>query len=176
MVSGIGPSHTLAQYDIPVLSDRPGVGQNMWVRKIISEPLEIWPKWITHLSGSRHFWKRLSSRCSHAQRFAESSVQCTASGTLPHKPYRHVDPEWCRPRWLGKAADSLRSTLSNETLAELDKLPSDRPEIEFLFLDAYSGNMTDLLTGAPMDGKMYCSSSAGLIAPVSRGNVTINST
>lgn len=30
MVSGIGPSATLNKYNIPVLSNRPGVGQNMW--------------------------------------------------------------------------------------------------------------------------------------------------
>jgi len=31
MVSGIGPKATLQQYDIPIIADRPGVGQNMWV-------------------------------------------------------------------------------------------------------------------------------------------------
>ena len=31
MVSGVGPSATLANYNISVLADRPGVGQNMWV-------------------------------------------------------------------------------------------------------------------------------------------------
>ena len=32
MVSGIGPRKTLDPLGIEVLSDRPGVGQNMWVR------------------------------------------------------------------------------------------------------------------------------------------------
>ena len=31
MVSGIGPRETLDGLGIAVLSDRPGVGQNMWV-------------------------------------------------------------------------------------------------------------------------------------------------
>lgn len=31
MVSGVGPAATLKQYNIPVVADRPGVGQNMWV-------------------------------------------------------------------------------------------------------------------------------------------------
>lgn len=31
MVSGIGPEATLSQYNIPVIANRPGVGQNMWV-------------------------------------------------------------------------------------------------------------------------------------------------
>ena len=32
MVLGIGPAETLQKFDIPVLANRSGVGQNMWVR------------------------------------------------------------------------------------------------------------------------------------------------
>lgn len=31
MVSGVGPQATLTKHNIPVVADRPGVGQNMWV-------------------------------------------------------------------------------------------------------------------------------------------------
>ena len=31
MVSGVGPQSILSQYNIPIVADRPGVGQNMWV-------------------------------------------------------------------------------------------------------------------------------------------------
>ena len=31
MVSGVGPQSTLSQHNIPVVADRPAVGQNMWV-------------------------------------------------------------------------------------------------------------------------------------------------
>jgi choline dehydrogenase len=33
MVSGVGPAATLEQFNISVVADRPGVGQNMWVSK-----------------------------------------------------------------------------------------------------------------------------------------------
>lgn len=31
MVSGVGPKATLEKHNIPIVTDRPGVGQNMWV-------------------------------------------------------------------------------------------------------------------------------------------------
>jgi choline dehydrogenase-like flavoprotein len=36
MVSGVGPSTTVNQHQIPVVADRPGVGQNMWVSTVVS--------------------------------------------------------------------------------------------------------------------------------------------
>ena len=44
MVSGIGPASTLQQLNIPILSDLPGVGQNMWVRNPLSPPPFTSPK------------------------------------------------------------------------------------------------------------------------------------
>ena len=52
---------------------------------------------------------------------------------------------------------------------------TDWPDIEFLFLDAWSGFSRDLIFGTPRDGKNYASSIAGIVAPFSRGNVTIGS-
>lgn len=74
-----------------------------------------------------------------------------------------------------KLPASSRSKFSNCTSSSLKSLPSDWPEIEFLFLDGWSGLQRDFLTGAPRDGKLYGSASAALIAPFSRGNVTIAS-
>jgi choline dehydrogenase len=31
MVSGVGPASTLKSFSVPVIADRPSVGQNMWV-------------------------------------------------------------------------------------------------------------------------------------------------
>lgn len=42
--------------------------------------------------------------------------------------------------------------------------------------DAYSGFRLDVLNGAPRDGKNYGTVSAALIAPFSRGNISISST
>ncbi|KAI4847378.1 putative choline dehydrogenase [Aureobasidium sp. EXF-8845] len=37
MVSGVGQREILDRYDIPVVADRPGVGQNMWCSKMIPQ-------------------------------------------------------------------------------------------------------------------------------------------
>jgi choline dehydrogenase len=34
MVSGVGPASTLAKYKIPLVANRPGVGQNLWVSSV----------------------------------------------------------------------------------------------------------------------------------------------
>lgn len=75
-----------------------------------------------------------------------------------------------------KIPKSLRANFSEATTKALADLPADWPEIELFFPDAYVGNQLDLLTGAPRDTKMYASVVTGLVAPLSRGNVTINST
>lgn len=40
MVSGIGPKETLDRYGIPVLTNRPGVGQGMWACEILSQIMQ----------------------------------------------------------------------------------------------------------------------------------------
>ena len=62
------------------------------------------------------------------------------------------------------------NAISAHTRADLDAtFGPDWPDIELLF---YDGD----LVGAPPDTRNYVSSLAGLVAPFSRGNVTINST
>lgn len=75
-----------------------------------------------------------------------------------------------------KIPKPLRANFSEATSKALAEFPADWPEIELFFPDAYVGNQFDLLTGAPRDDKLYASIATGLVAPLSRGNVTINST
>ena len=63
-----------------------------------------------------------------------------------------------------------KNATSSKTRSALDTtFGPDWPDIELLFFDG------DLI-GAPTDSRNYVSSLAGLVAPFSRGNVTINST
>jgi choline dehydrogenase-like flavoprotein len=65
--------------------------------------------------------------------------------------------------------------VSQSTRADLDAtFSSDWPDIELLSLDAHTGSLNDFIFGAP-DLKNYTSVCAVIVAPFSRGNVTIAS-
>ena len=75
-----------------------------------------------------------------------------------------------------KLPEPYRSALSVDTVTQLDKLfPADWPEIEWLPNPTYNGNNTNKITADPVDGKNYATMSLALIAPLSRGRVTLNS-
>lgn len=152
MVSGIGPASILSQYDIPILSDLPGVGQNMQdhpaaeiihrvnvntASKLINDPsyaAAAGLSYLTHATGP-----------------------LTASGSTV-------------------AWEKIPSRLvSNSTIAKIASLPDDWPEIEFIPADAYMGYNREYEAADPHDGYNYASLLAVLQSPFSRGNVSISS-
>lgn len=58
-----------------------------------------------------------------------------------------------------------RTALSNQTLQDLSQFPEDWPEIEYIVTDSANSS----------NANAYFGIGAGLVAPVSRGNVTIKS-
>ncbi len=74
-----------------------------------------------------------------------------------------------------KIPDYLRSSFSPNVRADLAKLPSDWPEIEFFPTSAYYGYQQNYLFEAPKDGYNYATVAIGLQAPLSRGTVDIES-
>lgn len=65
--------------------------------------------------------------------------------------------------------------MSNSTRNDLDTtFGKDWPDIELFSLDAYTGRLNDFIFGAP-DLKNYTAVCVALIAPFSRGNVSIES-
>ena len=71
--------------------------------------------------------------------------------------------------WIGweKLPSSLRRNLSNTTLSDLAKFPSDWPELELLPLASTTATVSDAAN--------YASVNIAVLATTSRGNVTINS-
>ncbi|KAG7009750.1 patulin synthase [Physcia stellaris] len=156
MVSGIGPASTLQQLNIPVLSDLPGVGQNMWDQPLFGPSFNV--KLPTH--------SQLQDPAFAATQI--SSYTTSQTGLLTNSASDFFGWE--------KLPKDLRANLHNDTLASLATFPPDWPELELTFPDGYSGTLNDFLLDAPLDGKNYASVVIVLVAPFSRGNVSINST
>ena len=148
MVSGVGPANTLKEYEIPVISNLQGVGQNMWDHFLFGASYQVTT--LTHSA--------LGNPSSLQQ--ATEQYQTNGSGLLV--------------AWE-KLPDIQRKSLSSSTQASLAEFPSDWPEVEYLILDAYSGDNEDYVTGAPHTPYMYVSPAAAIVSPLSRGNVSISS-
>ena len=75
-----------------------------------------------------------------------------------------------------KLPQPYRSALSRSSVDELDQtFPPDWPEIEWLPNAAYNGYNLNKLTADPRNGSNYATLNVALVAPLSRGSVTLNS-
>jgi choline dehydrogenase len=155
MVSGVGPAGTLQQHGIPVIADRPGVGQNM------QDHIYFGPSYRVNAPT----FSSLSNAAFAAQAAKEFNEK--AAG-----PY--TNPTTDVLAWE-KVPEPLRSKMSNSTLAALATYPADWPELEYLSLGAYLGDQENLATGDPNDGYNYASLAIALCTPRSKGNLTIAS-
>lgn len=82
-----------------------------------------------------------------------------------------LSTEFCRePQGWEKLPATLRAQLTNATLAGLATFPADWPELEWIIFDGPFG----VVPGAS-PGLNYVTAIVALVAPLSRGNVTIAS-
>ncbi len=146
MVSGIGPADTLNKLSIPVVVDAPGVGQNLWDHVLFTVTYPV-----NVIGGG--FW--LNNATNNAIAVAEYNAD--RSGPLSNTGFDYVAWE--------KLPSEYRSRLPASALSDLATFPADWPELEFIIGDASDGQ-TDT---------SYASVIGALIAPLSRGFVTINS-
>lgn len=156
MVSGIGPKETLEQYNISVVKDSPGVGQNMWDHVLFGANRAV--NVLTASAG-------LNSPIVAGQLVAQYLKN--ASGSLAAFGAGYYGWE--------DLPNPYRANLSNTTLTALATFPADWPELEWLPVSAYLGYQTNRQLEDPRDGKNYATINPGIIAPLSRGNVTIMS-
>ncbi|KAL9089695.1 MAG: hypothetical protein Q9159_002423 [Coniocarpon cinnabarinum] len=156
MLSGIGPQETLKSFSIAPLADRPGVGQNLQDQPFygISYPVDL----TTHTS--------LTTSPDFAAQQATAYAQ-SRTGMLTNTGSDFLAWE--------KLPRDLRAALTPETQHALEALPSDWPEVLYTVVDAFSGDGRSPLTATPVDGRQYGSILLTLVAPFSRGNVTLGS-
>ncbi|KAK4507783.1 hypothetical protein PRZ48_001518 [Zasmidium cellare] len=157
MVSGIGPAATLQQYDIPVLKDLPGVGQNMW----------------DHIFFGPTYRVKLNTFAKLANDLLYTLAQFAFDYTIGKKG--PLTNPICDFLAWEKVPKTLRGFFTSSTESDLAQFSNDWPELEFLSAPGYVGDFASLPTTQPRDGYQYASILMALVAPLSRGNVTISS-
>ncbi|KAL4931702.1 GMC family oxidoreductase [Aspergillus undulatus] len=155
MVSGVGPADLLAEHDIPLVADRPGVGQNM----------------------QDHVFFGISYRVNvmTANSLARPDIAAEAATLYRDDragPLSAPGGDYAAFEWLPA---EFRDGLSEETEEDLAGLPSDWPEIAYLSLPSYVGDFYNPLTNSGADGYNYATMLATLLTPHSRGNISISS-
>ncbi|GIZ39404.1 hypothetical protein CKM354_000278900 [Cercospora kikuchii] len=156
MVSGIGPASTLRRFNIPVIQDLAGVGQNMWDHIFFGPSYRVKVETLTRVVNDPFYL---------AAKFAEYEGQKTGVLTNPV----------CDFLGWEKTPAALKNGFSATARAELSRFSADWPEIEYLSAPGYVGEFSDLPSTQPKDGFQYASILTALVAPLSRGTVTISS-
>lgn len=145
MVSGVGPSSTLNNLSIPVIADRQGVGQNLWDH-VMSGP--VYPVDVGNVAK----YTVPSLIAASTQEYMENRT-----GVMTGYSFDFIG-------WT-KLPASYRPALGPQALADLAQFPADWPEIEYVIAEA----------PGTVPGANYALIYNVLVAPLSRGNVTIRS-
>ena len=150
MVSGIGPRETLQHFKIPVLHDSPGVGQNLWDQPLFLTTFRV------DVSTASAVVNDPNPNAAAVTEYLDS-----ASGPLTNADIPVIGWE--------KLPNSSINTLSGATQKALSTFPADWPQLEYLPIGGYLGNVSNFA------GYNYASIATALITPLSRGNVTLAS-
>ncbi|KAF9892634.1 hypothetical protein FE257_001036 [Aspergillus nanangensis] len=156
MLSGIGPRAVLDEFDIPVLSDLEGVGQNMWDHIMFGPSYEV---------NFPTLDKTLHDPVALAGALLEYST--AARGPLSSNVVEFLGWE--------KLPAKYRDKLSYATRNALSSFPDDWPELEHISGNGFIGDFAFPVLQQPLNGKQYATNLGAMVAPLSRGNVTIRS-
>ncbi|KAJ4333699.1 hypothetical protein N0V95_009362 [Ascochyta clinopodiicola] len=150
MVSGVGPAEILTRHSIPIIADRPGVGQNMWDHVVLSIGQQV----------SVETYGRLMNRTTAAE--AELDYAINQGGILTNDQSDYLGWE--------KLPAASRTKFSNSTSSDLSAFPADWPEVEYEISSAPFGTPPFSTPENPIDvGYLQ----PVLLTPLSRGNVSI---
>ncbi|KAM0334528.1 hypothetical protein ACHAQA_001558 [Verticillium albo-atrum] len=155
MLSGVGPKAHLAKFRIPVVADRPGVGQTMEDHVFFGPTRRVKVQTLTRIANDLLY--------TGAQFAGPYSLLKQGPLTNPVCDY------------LGWEKIP-RALLPDSAVAALDaEFPADWPELEYISAPGYVGDFSNLLTTQPRDGAQYATILGALVAPLSRGTVTLQS-
>jgi choline dehydrogenase len=154
MVSGVGPADQLKKHGIPIVAERRGVGQNMQDHVFFGPTYRYKVETFTKLANDLLY---LSTQLA-----VDYSVLKRGPLTNPVCDYL----AWEK---------APRNLITPAAASVLDQYPASWPEIEYLSAPGYIGDFSNLLTNQPKDGFQYASILGAIVAPLSRGSVTLNS-
>ncbi|GAM90035.1 hypothetical protein ANO11243_080750 [Dothideomycetidae sp. 11243] len=157
MVSGVGPASQLRALKIPVIVDRPGVGQNLTDHIFFGPSSRVGVQTFTKLANNPVY--ALTEFVLHYSLKQEG-------------PLTSPGPDFLA--WE-KVPAPLRKSFAKSTLTDLARFPPDWPELEYIPTPGYVGDFSSPFFSQPQDGFQYATIMAALVAPTSRGNVTITS-
>ncbi|KAI2467481.1 hypothetical protein F4781DRAFT_444255 [Annulohypoxylon bovei var. microspora] len=154
MVSGVGPADILKKFDIPIVADRPGVGQNL----------------EDHVMYGPSYRVQLDTILGETSDPATAIPNLVEYFTRARGPLTHSGTDYV-------ACEKIpRDMLSKEATAVLSELPNSFPDVEYMSMDAYYGDYASpMFIGAPKDGYNYVTLLVAPMALRSRGTVTIKS-
>lgn len=155
MVSGIGPRAELNKFRIPIISERRGVGQGMEDHVFFGPTWRVNVQTLTRLANDLLY--------TGAQFLGPYSIQ--KQGPLTSNVCDFLGWE-----------KVPRNLLTADARRVLDaEYPADWPELEYLTAPGYVGDFSNLFTTQPKDGYQYATILGALVAPRSRGTVTLAS-
>lgn len=153
MTSGIGPASLLESLDIPVIADRPGVGQNLQDHVFYGVGYRVNAPTVSSLLDPGYAAEQARLYHEHAAGMYTSPVTDVLN-------------------WE-KIPAPLRAGWSNASHGALNAMPSDWPEVEYVSIPAFLGSQIYTRHSDPNDGYNYATLGIALVAPQSRGNVSI---
>lgn len=156
LVSGVGPQSALGSLGIPVVADRPGVGQGMQDHVFYGISYRVNAPTLSALTDSTDF------AIEQSQMYNDSAAGMYSNTGIDLLGWEKIPEE-------------LRSSWGNDTKSTLAAYPSDWPEAEYLSVAALLGKMQDSRHGAPNDGFNYATLAVALCTPRSRGTLEITS-
>lgn len=155
MVSGVGPRDQLQKFNIPIVAERSAVGKGM------EDHVFFGPTWRVKVQT--------------LTRLANDLIYTAAQFAFDYSIFKRgplTNPVCDFLGW----EKAPRDLISDEAASVLDaEFPADWPEIEYLTAPGYVGNFANLLLTQPRDGFQYATILGGLVAPLSRGTVTLAS-
>lgn len=154
MVSGVSPADQLKKYSIPIVAERHGVGKNMQDHIFFGPTYRYKVETFTRLANGLLYVG--------AQFAFDYSVFKCGPLTSPVCDYLAWEKAPCN--LITPAAASV-----------LNQYPASWPEIEDLCAPGYIDDCSGLFPIQPKDSFQYASILGAIVAPLSRGSVTLNS-